>query len=322
LKALKIRQMNAFTEITSDLDFADFFNTDDKCREWLMDHRWNGKPKCTCGHEDKLYIMNGGKFYKCSSCKATFSVTSGTFLHGTRISLRKWFYALYIFVNNKKGFSSYGLAKKLKVTQKTAWFMLHRIRHAMTDKTLRLSGEVELDETFVGGKNKNRHWDKKVKGNQGRALIDKCAIYGMVERGKGGRVKIIHVKNLCGAGLQALARHFISDTSVIHTDEYRSYIGIDRYFEAHFAVNHGQGQYVIDGGHTNTIECFWSQLKKGIFGVYHFTSKHLLYRYCHEFEFRWNTRQETELGRFLTALNQGLNKRLSWSMASDHSRKW
>ncbi len=292
-----------------------------QCLDLLEKMRWDGKPKCPhCEHEDKIYEYKDGKTYKCSSCKRQFNVRTATIFYRSHIPLQDWFYAMYIFVNHKKGISSIQLSKDLNTTQSTAWFMLQRIRHAMTDRSYKLFGQVEVDETFVGGKNKNRHYNKRAKNNQGRALVDKSAIYGMVERG--GRVKILHIKKLSGVGMRALLRRYVEDTSVIYTDEYRAYNGLDKMFEQHFVVNHSQGQYVNDHMHTNTIEGFWSQLKRGIFGIYHHTSKHLRYRYCHEFEFRWNTRKLNDQGRFFEVIGQTFGKRLDYEMATCRTRKW
>ncbi|AZJ34005.1 transposase-like zinc ribbon protein [Tenacibaculum discolor] len=313
--------MKTLLKFRNIVELIEAFPTDEKCREYLVNLRWGEKSVCPhCNHSDKIYNLKTSNKYKCSSCKKQFTVTTGTIFHQTHVSLVKWFVAFYLFSSHKKGLSSIQLSKDIGVTQKTAWFMLHRIRYAMKDKSFKLFGQVEVDETYVGGKNKNRHFNKKVRNAQGRSTKDKSAIFGFVERG--GRVRTIHIKRLSGKGMRALLRHFVEDTSVIYSDEFRVYRGLKDSFEDHFVVNHSANEYVSDHKHTNTIEGFWSQLKRGIFGVYHNTSKHLLYRYCQEFEFRWNTRQLSETERFSKAISQGLDGRMTYAMAIDRSRRW
>jgi transposase-like protein len=205
------------------------------------------------------------------------------------------------------------MSKDLGISKKSAWFLLQRIRQAMRDRKEKLSGIVEIDETFIGGKNKNRHYDKKFKNSQGRSLVDKCGIYGFVERN--GRVRTIHLRKMKGRGMRLLLTKFVETNSVIHSDEYRAYIGLDKMFKEHHTVNHGIGKYVDGDNHTNTIESFWSGLKKGITSTYHSVSKHKLFRYCYEFEFRWNTRKENDTQRFNSLLQNSFSNELTWKMA-------
>ena len=286
------------------------FDTEEKCRQYLSELRWKGNPRCPhCNHDEKIYTYKDNRLYKCSSCKKQFTVTVGTIFHRTHIDLRDWFYAIYIFVNHKKGVSSIQMSKDLNISKKSAWFLLQRIRQAMKERGGKLSGIVEVDETFVGGKNKNRHYNKKFKNSQGRSLVDKCGIYGFVERN--GRVRTIHLRKMKGRGMKLLLRKFVDVNSVIHSDEYKGYIGLDKMFKEHNIVNHGLGQYVIGNSHTNTIESFWSSLKKGITSTYHSVSKQKLFRYCYEFEFRWNTRKLNDNNRFIYLLNNSFCNQLT-----------
>ncbi|MBX2948251.1 MAG: IS1595 family transposase [Crocinitomicaceae bacterium] len=293
------------------VELTQTFNTEEKCRKYVAEQRWKGKPCCPyCGYDEKIYILKSNNRYKCKSCKKQFTETVGTIFHGTRISLMSWFYVIYLFGSHKKGISAMQISKDINVTYKTAWFLLHRVRQMMREREGKLSGEVEIDETFVGGKNKNRHWNKRVKGNQGRALIDKSAVYGFVERG--GRVRTLHIKKLNGKGMQLLLTKFVTKDSSIYSDEYKNYNGLDNRFKEHNVVNHGRGQYVDGENHTNTIESFWSGLKKGIIAIYHSVSKHKLFRYCYEFEFRWNTRSKSQFECFENLLENSFSQRLTW----------
>lgn len=306
--------MEKILEFETIRELLSHFNTEERCREYLADLRWRGKPKCPhCDNEGKVWINKDGKKYKCSACKKQFTVTVGTIFHGTRIELRDWFYAIFLFGNHKKGISSVQIAKDIGITQKSAWYMLQRIRQIMRERNGKLFGEVEVDETFVGGKNKNRHYDKKVRGNQGRALIDKSAIYGFVERG--GRVRTVHLKKLKGKGMRLILSKFVDQDSIVYSDEYKNYNGLDDIFRSHNVVNHGIGQYVDGDNHTNTIESFWSGLKKGIIAIYHSVSKHKLFRYCYEFEFRWNMRGERMSMVFERMISNAFGCRLTWKMA-------
>lgn len=296
------------------------FNTEEKCRDYLAQIRWNGKPICVhCGHDEKIYVYSDNKTYKCSCCKKKFTVTMNSVLQSTHIKLTDWFYAIYVLANHQTSLSAKQLSKDINVTLKTAWFMLQRIRQAMRERSMKLFGEVEIDETFVGGKNKNRHAHKKVKNAQGRSLKDKAGIYGFTERG--GRVRTMHLGKLKGRGMRLILAKFVDKSSTIYSDEYKGYNGLAWMFEHHFFVNHGSGQYVDGNSHTNTIESFWSRMKSGITNTYRRVSKHKLFRYCYEYEFRWNNRFEESIEkRFQTLVEQAFGKRLTYAMATERTR--
>ena len=173
------------TEFRNLIEINDYFSGEDTCRKYLAYLRWEGTPICVhCGH-NKVYEYQNGKLYKCAKCRQQFTVKVGTIFEDSKISLKKWFISAYIITSHKKGISSLQLSRDIGVTQKTAWFILHRIRYAIRTKSFNkpLSGIIEADENLVGGKEKNRHKDKKTPGTQGRSMETKTAIFGLLERG-------------------------------------------------------------------------------------------------------------------------------------------
>ena len=285
--------MNIFQdEFNSLFELIEYFKDEQTCINYLADKRWEGKsccPHCECA---KVYCFSDGKRYKCSSCKKQFSVRIGTIFEDSNISLKKWFIAIYLITSHKKGISSYQLAKDLKVTQKTAWFMLHRIRYALGQCNLdtELDGEVEIDETFVGGKNKNRHWDKKVKQSQGRSFKDKTPVFGMLQRG--GIVVAKVVPDTKAKTLRPHIDRYIQKGSTIYTDEW--YYGNLHENYQHHQVFHAAKIYARGEVHTNTIEGFWGILKRGLIGIYNHVSRKHLQKYVDEFCWRFNTRKLKE----------------------------
>lgn len=223
----------------------------------------------------------------------------------SKIELQSWFIAIYLVTGHKKGISSLQLSRDLNVTQKTAWFMLQRIRNCFgIENNTDLVNEVEIDETYVGGKNKNRHNDKKVADSQGRSLKDKTPVLGMVERK--GKVVAMKVENTKAETIIPQIVNIVKG-STVYTDEYLSYRSLQKIYD-HSFVKHNQGMYVDGRVHTNTIEGFWSLLKRGIFGIYHFTSKKHLQKYVDEFVFRYNTRGNSDCFRFNLLLANSTNR--------------
>ena len=248
--------------------------------------RWNGNVISPFDSTSKVYKCAKNK-YKCKNTGKYFNVKTKTIFEDTKIKLLKWFMALYVFSSHKKGISSHQLAKDIGVTQKTAWFMLHRLRYAFDHPNFKkmLENEVEVDETYLGGDNKNKHTGKKVKGTQGRSTKDKSAIFGMIERG--GNVIAKQVDDVSTDTLQNLIYDNVKTNSTISTDEWKSYIGLNLNYK-HLTVNHGAKEYVNMMAHTNNIECFWSHLKRGVDGIYHWVSKKHLQSYIDEFSLRFN----------------------------------
>lgn len=299
------------------------FSSEDVCLQHLEGMRWPDSapfcPKCEC---DKLYRVENGKRYKCSGCKHKFSAKVGTIFEGSNIGLQKWFVAIYLCTAHKKGVSSCQLARDLDITQKSAWFMLHRIRTAFVEQSPELvtdkvdsDGEliqsvVELDEKFVGGKEKWKHQDKRTKGTQGRSSKKKTPVLGMVERG--GKVLAKVVPDTKGRTILPIIREAIPAGAIVMTDEYRPYKSLYKDYD-HNYITHGAGQYVQGMVHTNNIEGFWSQLGRGITGIFHQVSPKHLQRYCDAYAFRYNTRKTSEADRFDVCLLQSVGRRLKYS---------
>ena len=287
---------------SSILELLDVFSDEKMCIEHLAQMRWNGKPLCPYCNHDKIYKFKSGKKFKCAKCRHLFSVRVGTIFEDSNVPLRKWFVALYLETSHKKGISSYQLSRDIKVTQKTAWFMLHRIREIYgNSSTEKLSGIISADETFIGGRNKNRHADKKVKESTGRALKDKTPVIGVIQRD--GKVIAKKAPDTKGKTLKGFINENVEQNSTVVTDEWLGYKGLSKNYQ-HEVVMHRLREYVRDGYHTNEIEGFWALLKRGIFGIYHFVSPKHLQRYCDEFTFRYNTRHISEETRFNKALNE------------------
>ncbi len=302
--------METPVQFSSLLDLLQAFPSEQSCIEVLEQIRWPNGVTSPYAPSSKVYNYGNGR-YRCAKTKRDFNVRTGTLFHATRVPLQKWFIAIWILSTNKKGVSSYCLARQLHVTQSTAWFMLHRIRNCFVQGVGKLSGEVELDETFVGGKNKNRHWNKKVRNSQGRSFKDKTPILGILERG--GEVRAMVVSDTSYRSLTIPILKNVSKHTAIYTDEWIGYKLIKRWTEyySHQQVDHGKGKYVDGDATTNSIEGFWSILKRGIIGVYHLASRKHLQLYVNEYVFRYNTRLNTDTNRFYIVL-QNIGNRLTY----------
>lgn len=284
------------------IQVSEYFKDEKICKEHLAKLRWNGNVTCPHCNYDKVYTTSAG--FKCANpkCYKKFTVLVGTFFENTKIPLRKWFLAIYVATSHKKGISSLQLSKDIAVTQKTAWFMLHRIREMFKDKAPKmLSGIIEADETYVGGKNDNRHEHKKVKNSKGRTAIDKTPVFGMLQRN--GKVISMPVEDVTKKTLQHIINKSVRKGSKIFTDEWTSYNGLNPKYN-HRKVFHSLGEHAVGTIHTNSIEGFWSLLKRGIIGIYHSVSEKHLEKYCNEFNFRYNTRLSSQQNRFDISISQ------------------
>ena len=234
--------------------------------------------------------------YRCKNTGKNFNVRIGTIFEGSKVSLQKWFVAIYLITTEPKGISSICLANHLHVTQKTAWYMSQRIREAFNIALEeKLDGEVELDETFVGDKNKNRHKNKRVKNSQGRSFKDKVPVMGMLQRG--GKLVCEVVRNTSYKSLTVPILRNVKRIATLYSDEWQGYKTVHKLYK-HYIVDHGHGQYVNGNAYTNNIEGFWSILKRGLIGIYNHTSKKHLQRYVNEFCFRYNYRELDGKDRF------------------------
>jgi transposase-like protein len=307
------------------------FTNEDAAREHLESLRWPEGPYCPhCGslNATRLPAQRGRKtkahpegalrcgVIQCNDCREQYTVTVGTVFESSKIGLHKWVLATFLLCSSKRGMSGHQLARMLGVTQKTAWFMSHRIREAMkpTDDQGPLGGEgkvVEADETFVGGKEKNRHKSKRATRRLGGSW-GKETVFSLVERD--GSVRSTHVVSVTAANLKPIMVAQIDAATTLMTDDAGQYRYMHRAFK-HEIVNHGAGEYVRGAAHTNTVEGYFSIFKRGVIGTYyHMSAKHL-HRYCVEFDFRYNTRKGNDFERCELALKGIAGKRLTYRRA-------
>lgn len=287
-------------EVKSVFDLIQAFPTEQSCIEHLEKIRWNGNVVSPFDASSKVYKTKAG--YQCKNTGKNFNVKTNTIFDNTKLPLVKWFLAIWIATSHKKGISSLQLGRDLDITQKSAWFMLQRIRQCFGIDIDKLDNEVEVDETAVGGLETNKHKNKQ---SENTRKGDKATVVGMVERQ--GNVVAKHVANRQANTLVPEIREMVSTTAKLYTDEHVGYKSLKKVYD-HQVVKHKAHQYVNGRVHTNTIEGFWSLLKRGIFGIYHFTSKKHLQLYVDEFVFRYNSRTITSENRFNMMLGNMENR--------------
>lgn len=268
------------------------FPTQIDCIKHLEKVRWNNVPVCPYCKSTNSTSRKDETRYQCNNCNTPYSVTVGTIFHKTKVDLQKWFLAITLTLNAKKGMSARQLGRDIEVTKDTAWFMMMRLRTAFEEYGNLLEGIVEVDETYIGGKNKNRHTDKKTEGGQGRGGDDKTAVFGTLERD--GRVKAQVVKDVSKKTLQGVIKKTVKEGTTIMSDEWKAYNGLSLLY-GHEVVRHAMKEYVKGAVHTNTLEGFWSLLKRGVIGQYHYVTAKYLNNYINEFCFRYNNRDNTSI---------------------------
>jgi transposase-like protein len=290
------------------IHFAEFEN----CREFMIQLRWpNGKVKCPeCGSEKVCYLAKN-RLWKCYAThpKPRFTLKTGTIFEDSPIALEKWLPAVWMLLNCKNGISSWELHRALGVTQKTAWFMLHRIRLAAQDKIFnKLAGEVEVDETFIGGKARNMHAKEREEKIHGRGPDGKAIVAAVLERGGTVRAKVCVTRRK--PELQELVRENVEAGSELFSDELKSYDGLETDF-THQVINHAVA-YVEGNIHTNGLENSWSLLKRSLHGTYVSVEPFHLFRYVDEQAFRFNNRDMTDIQRFVFGMRHIVGRRLTY----------
>jgi transposase-like protein len=301
---------------TTLLEAVQYFADEDRAFDFVADLRWaDGEQACPhCGSVEAHYFLKTRKKWKCRSCRKQFSIKVGTIFEDSPIKFSKWLPAIWLLANCKNGISSYELARALGVTQKTAWFMLHRIRMAMDSGSFeKLGGQVEVDGTYVGGKAKNMHKAKRERVITGTGGMNKTPVVGLLERPKNGGHSMVRTTVLSedrGKLLQAAIRNSVEAGSNLYTDGHVSYIGLSKDY-MHEVINHAV-EYVRGNIHTNGIENFWSLLKRALGGTYVSVEPFHLCRYVVEQTFRFNNRGDTDQGRFMSVLRDVVGQRLTY----------
>ena len=316
-----------FSQFDSLIAMTMYFNNEAICRQTIIESRWGvgDEQDIVCPYCGKHHCATrkDGKF-RCNRCKRNFSCKVGTIFEDTNLSLVKWFIAMYLISSHKKGVSSCQLARDIKVTQSTAWYMLQKIRllYAQSDADA-FEGTVECDEVYVGGKEKWKHKSMRTPHTQGRSTLTKTPVFGMMERSyiedeKGDIVPMTYVhafvvKKTDKATLLPIVKQFIAEGSMVVTDELNAYNGLRGMGYDHAIVNHSAEEYAKGDIFTNSIEGFWSHFRRMITGCYHDVSDEHLQQYIDEAVYRWKTRKMSESERFAHMFAKSIGLVRKWS---------
>jgi len=304
----------------SEDEFRKKFSTERKARLYLEKVIWGGKPKCPFCGSIRTAPWNRNGWHRCNNhkCNKPFTIRKGTVMECSRIPLRKWLLASYYITIARKGISGMELSKKLGITQKSAWFLHHRLRHALDSGNCQsllggLNKIVELDETYGGGRNRNRHADKKVKGS---GPAGKAVIFGLRERG--GRTKAFLVSDAERKTLWKVINQHVRKLTLLSTDEARQYLGIQKHGYKHRSCNHSAKQWVNNQASTNGVESVWALLKRAFHGIYHRFSLEHLPKYLAESIFRLNEGhcKYLTMDRVNAVVNYCQGKRLTWAQCT------
>jgi transposase-like protein len=287
-----------------------YFADPQRCQDLLSAMRWPQGPACPQCNSLRQGYLKSRNVYQCKDCRKQYSAKLGTIFEDSALSLDKWFCALWMITSAKNGVSSYEIHRALKVTQKTAWFMMHRLRLALQKGSIdrKLMGDVEVDETYIGGQARNMHKDKQIKMKRAEGFFRKAVVIGMLERK--GEVRTTVLNRASTKMVEKAIKENVVPGSNLYSDEFRSYVQVGKEY-AHQVINHAE-TYVKGNVHTNSIENYWSLLKRGNKGTYVSVEPFHLFRYLDEQSFRFNTRKDNDQGRFMTALSQISGKRVTY----------
>lgn len=287
------------------------FHDEDQARQFMEAQRWPNGPVCPHCGSTGAYALKRKGVHKCKGCKKQFTVRVGSIMEDSKLPIRNWLYAIHLMTSSKKGVSSHHIARELDITVKSAWFLTMRIREAMTQEPMAgmLSGHVEADETYVGGKQKNIHGKR---GRPPREESNKTPVVALIERE--GKAVVRPMARVQAARLKAMMNEVIDKPNTkLHTDQYPVYRKIGRAFgQGHGIVNHSAGEYVKGDSTINTAESFFALLKRGHYGTFHLLSPNHLHRYCNEFSFRWNFRKVSDGERMVQTIKRVGGKRLTY----------
>ena len=313
-----------FSQFDSLIAMTMYFNNEDTCKQAIIETRWSdGDVVCPYCGQHHCATRKDGKF-RCNKCKRNFSCKVGTIFEDSNLSLVKWFIAMYLISSHKKGVSSCQLARDIKVTQSTAWYMLQKLRllYPQSDSEA-FGGTVECDEVYIGGKEKWKHKSMRTPHTQGRSTKTKTPVFGMMERstivnakGRVENISYVHafvVENTNRATLQPIIQQFVADGSRVITDELSAYNGLAELGYTHAVVAHGAEEYANGDVFTNSIEGFWSHFRRMIVGCYHDVSDEHLQQYIDEAVYRWNTRKMSESERFAHMFDKSIGLVKKWS---------